>query len=104
MVVQGTMAEQHKTAKHACRSCCGCAGELDKQAWAEWDEGTSIEEQLMADLQQRGASASCKTQFVMALLVELVAGGHRTLVFSQSRVMLDILEVGGWGAACVQGG
>jgi hypothetical protein len=30
---------------------------------------------------------------VAALLDELVAGGHRTLVFSQSRVMLDILQV-----------
>lgn len=28
----------------------------------------------------------------MGLLPELVARGHRTLVFSQSRVMLDILQ------------
>lgn len=34
-----------------------------------------------------GFAASCKTVFVMALLRDLVAGGHRTLVFSQSRVM-----------------
>jgi hypothetical protein len=34
-----------------------------------------------------GFAASCKTVFVMALLKKLVAGGHRTLVFSQSRVM-----------------
>ena len=39
-----------------------------------------------------GAEASCKTTFVLALLENLVAGGHRTLVFSQSRVMLDILQ------------
>ena len=38
------------------------------------------------------AEASCKTVFVMALLTELIAGGHRVLVFSQSRVMLDILQ------------
>jgi hypothetical protein len=30
---------------------------------------------------------------VTDLLKGLVAGGHRTLVFSQSRVMLDILQV-----------
>lgn len=28
----------------------------------------------------------------MSLLSELVAKGHRTLIFSQSRVMLDILQ------------
>ena len=39
-----------------------------------------------------GAEASCKTVFVLALLDNLVAEGHRTLVFSQSRVMLDILQ------------
>ncbi len=38
-----------------------------------------------------GASASCKTRFVLALLDELVSGSHRVLVFSQSRLMLDIL-------------
>jgi len=36
--------------------------------------------------------ASCKTIFVLNLVKKLVADGHRTLVFSQSRVMLDILE------------
>jgi hypothetical protein len=41
-----------------------------------------------------GADASCKTAFVIALLDELVTKGHRVLVFSQSRVMLDILQVG----------
>ena len=30
----------------------------------------------------------------MTLLAELVAKGHRTLIFSQSRVMLDILQAG----------
>ena len=34
-----------------------------------------------------GFSASCKTVFVMGLLKQLVPEGHRTLVFSQSRVM-----------------
>ena len=39
-----------------------------------------------------GVDTSCKTAFVMSLLAELVAKGHRTLIFSQSRVMLDILQ------------
>lgn len=39
-----------------------------------------------------GVDTSCKTAFVMSLLAELVAKGHRTLIFSQSRVMLGILQ------------
>eukprot|EP00887_Chlorella_sp_A99_P003096 scaffold9.g3096.t1 len=39
-----------------------------------------------------GFEASCKTAFIMGLLPRLVADGHRTLIFSQSRVMLNILE------------
>ena len=39
-----------------------------------------------------GVDTSCKTAFIMGLLPELVAKGHRTLIFSQSRVMLDILQ------------
>ena len=56
---------------------------------------------------------------MLALLDQLAASGHRILIFSQSRVMLDILEVwdeaqgggrgegraegsrGGMGAGCV---
>eukprot|EP00891_Asterochloris_glomerata_P006698 jgi/Astpho2/6698/gw1.00101.139.1_t len=37
-------------------------------------------------------SSSCKTMFVIALLKELIEAGHRALIFSQSRVMLDILQ------------
>ena len=44
---------------------------------------------------------------MLALLRNLVAEGHRTLVFSQSRVMLDILEAGvraeGWRMCRVDG-
>ena len=39
-----------------------------------------------------GVDTSCKTAFIMSLLAELVAKGHRTLIFSQSRIMLDILQ------------
>ena len=45
----------------------------------------------MAHLCLQGANASCKTLFISSLITELVAKGHRTLIFSQSRVMLDIL-------------
>ena len=36
--------------------------------------------------------ASGKASFLMSLLTHLARAGHRTLVFSQSRVMLDVLE------------
>ena len=52
---------------------------------AEWKD-------LQHDRHDRLVSASCKTLFVMGLLHMLIASGHRTLVFSESKVMLDILE------------
>ncbi len=36
--------------------------------------------------------ASCKSAFVLAFVAAAAAGGHRTLVFSQSRAMLDGIE------------
>jgi SNF2 family DNA or RNA helicase len=60
---------------------CACAG------------GEDLEHKLLSDVAARGTESSCKSLFVAALLDELVAKGHRTLVFSQSRVMLDILQV-----------
>ena len=47
----------------------------------------------LQEIERKGVDASCKSLFVLALLDRLVAEGHRTLIFSQSRVMLDILEV-----------
>lgn len=41
-----------------------------------------------------GASASVKTEFVLELVAALVGGGHRVLLFSQSRLMLDVLGGG----------
>ncbi|KAI3429485.1 hypothetical protein D9Q98_005576 [Chlorella vulgaris] len=64
----------------------GGAEELD--LWTSAD----IEQRLLEEVHTTGFAASCKTVFVMALLKNLVAEGHRTLVFSQSRVMLNILE------------
>lgn len=52
-----------------------------------------IEASLLKELEQRGANASCKTAFVLAMLPVLFAEGHRTLIFSQSVVMLNILQV-----------
>ncbi|XP_024362916.1 SNF2 domain-containing protein ENL1 isoform X1 [Physcomitrium patens] len=36
--------------------------------------------------------ASCKIDFLMALLENLVTEGHRTLIFAQTRKMLDIIQ------------
>ncbi len=38
-----------------------------------------------------GAAASCKAQLIRRLIARLIAEGHRTLLFSQSRVMLDVI-------------
>eukprot|EP00250_Pteridium_aquilinum_P026585 c33244_g1_i1 orf=42-3104(+) len=38
------------------------------------------------------ATLSCKIAFIMVLLEKLVDEGHRTLVFAQTRKMLDIIE------------
>ena len=62
--------------KHFVQRCCG------RQA-------ADLSAMLMLSA---GVDTSCKTAFVMSLLAELVAKGHRTLIFSQSRVMLDILQ------------
>lgn len=57
--------------------------------------GSDIRSQLVSEMRHKEAQASCKTVFVLALLDSLAAAGHRTLVFSQSIVMLDILQVRG---------
>ncbi|GAB4822407.1 hypothetical protein N2152v2_009453 [Parachlorella kessleri] len=74
--------------------------------WWDWaKEGTSDE--LLDEVHTTGFEASCKTVFVMALLHNLVAEGHRTLIFSQSRVMLNILEAAiteeGWRFCRIDG-
>lgn len=68
--------------------------------FGDWAATSGIEGPLLAELQQRGADASCKTLFTLQLLDQLVAEGHRTLIFSQSRVMLDILQARG-GLHCL---
>ena len=59
------------------------------QALRKSDEWNGVLQEIETSSQLQ---ASCKTVFVLILLRKLVADGHRTLVFSQSRVMLDILE------------
>lgn len=61
----------------------------------EWQQldGAKLDELLQQLPQQRAAEVSCKSAFVLALLERLTAEGHRTLIFSQSKVMLNILEV-----------
>lgn len=68
---------------------------------------SGLEHKILDNLHKTGFEASCKTVFVLSLLRNLVANGHRTLVFSQSRVMLDILEAAvraeGWRLCRIDG-
>lgn len=68
---------------------------------------TDFTEELFRQLQSMDLQASCKTAFVLRLLTKLVSEGHRTLVFSQSKRMLDILEAGiltnGWKICRIDG-
>jgi SNF2 family DNA or RNA helicase len=59
------------------------------------------QKQLLAEMESKAADASCKSHFVLSLLDDLAAKGHRTLVFSQSRIMLDILQVCVCVSVCV---
>ncbi|GFR41048.1 hypothetical protein Agub_g1691 [Astrephomene gubernaculifera] len=69
--------------------------ESAEDAPIEWlGDGEALAGELARELERRGADASCKTAFVLALLEQLHAEGHRTLIFSQSKVMLSILEAG----------
>lgn len=47
---------------------------------------------VLKELHTSEVRASCKSIFVLNLLDVLIADDHRTLVFSQSKVMLNILE------------
>ncbi|KAG2499868.1 hypothetical protein HYH03_002159 [Edaphochlamys debaryana] len=72
---------------------------LDGALDAELEAGAlgdqrSLDRELLRELKEAGPDASCKTAFVLALLERLHGAGHRTLVFSQSKVMLSILEAG----------
>lgn len=81
----------------AAASRAAVAAELDDAGFSDefitWAEAEGLENRLLSDVHQKGTEASCKSLFVTALLESLVDEGHRTLVFSQSRVMLDIVQV-----------
>lgn len=70
-------------------------------------KGTTIDKNILSEMHSSGLEASCKTSFVLSLLRNHVSHGHRTLVFSQSRVMLNILEAGirseGWKFCRIDG-
>ncbi|KAG1675299.1 hypothetical protein FOA52_015973 [Chlamydomonas sp. UWO 241] len=59
-----------------------------------WLVGSGFEGTLVEEIERNGLAASCKSAFIVALLAQLQETGHCTLVFSQSRVMLDIIEAG----------
>ena len=55
---------------------------------AEW----KLSQESCGDKRGDVVAASCKTLFVLGLLDKLVSTNHRALVFSESKVMLSILE------------
>lgn len=89
----------HKGSKAAAAARAAVAASLNvfSDEFLSWAAagggGEDLEQKLLSDVAARGTESSCKSLFVAALLDELVAAGHRTLVFSQSRVMLDVLQV-----------
>ncbi len=60
----------------------------DLRESAEWKDAQAKKTGAQSEV----VSASCKTLFVMGLLDRLLRTRHRTLVFSESKVMLNILE------------
>jgi SNF2 family DNA or RNA helicase len=60
-------------------------------AWA--GDGTDIQAMLLKGLKGTGSEASCKFQFLEALLKELIQGGHKVLIFSKWKITLNLVEV-----------
>ncbi|WIA32835.1 hypothetical protein OEZ86_006013 [Tetradesmus obliquus] len=95
----------------AARSRAAVAASLDDAGFSEefmtWAAADGLQDRLLEGIRTKGPEASCKALFVADLLKGLVAGGHRTLVFSQSRVMLDILQAAvvarGWSFCRIDG-
>ncbi|CAN0877890.1 Protein CHROMATIN REMODELING 24 [Linum grandiflorum] len=44
------------------------------------------------EFQEKHDNISCKIYFIMSLLDDLIAKGHRVLIFSQTRKMLDLIQ------------
>lgn len=93
----GSESDEGGSTAAAARGRAAVAASLDAAGFSEefldWAAAEGLEERLLDGIGQKGPEASCKALFVGDLLKCLVAAGHRTLVFSQSRVMLDILQV-----------
>ncbi|KDD74668.1 SNF2 family domain-containing protein, partial [Helicosporidium sp. ATCC 50920] len=102
-VIAGARAASKK-GQSGCDSDASDAESLDEEEEEEETGGEEISrpfgdssardpsaDPLLQSLLSTSLEASCKTLFVMRLLTLLVRGGHRTAVFSHSRVMLDIL-------------
>jgi SNF2 family DNA or RNA helicase len=118
---EGVAAGAAAAARRAGREGCGFgsgggAADVDADADAAAVAAAAAAEPeaaaLLAALRAPGAAAdaatSCKTAAALALLARLVAEGHRTLVFSPSTRVLDVLEAAaaaaGWAPARVDGG
>lgn len=99
-------ADQARQSSGIADASWGPGDALPAGVWAAW-AGSGSDPDVLNEMHNTGLEASCKTAFVLALLRNLVAEGHRTLVFSQSRVMLDILETGvraeGWRLCRIDG-
>ncbi|CAK9874771.1 unnamed protein product [Sphagnum jensenii] len=69
----------------------GMEGILDSADVATAEDLTKSLAGMIQDDDSLGAP-SCKIVFLMALLENLIDEGHRTLIFSQTRKMLDIIQ------------
>jgi len=72
--------DSNSSSQRASSSRAAVAASLDAAGFSEdflnWAAaGEGLEGRLLADLGQKGADASCKTVFVLALLQQLVAAG-----------------------------
>ncbi|GAX75462.1 hypothetical protein CEUSTIGMA_g2905.t1 [Chlamydomonas eustigma] len=84
--------ERAAVAGHAAPPPSSTAEKWEDEEWMKLAQASVVEDKLLKEIERKGPEASCKCLFVLTLLDQLTAAGHRTLIFSQSRVMLDILE------------
>eukprot|EP00898_Chlorokybus_atmophyticus_P003685 jgi/Chlat1/4317/Chrsp29S04475 len=68
------------------------AEDIAEGAEGEWEDAAEVVAEANSADVDAGTDSSCKTAFVALLLEELRRQGHRTLLFSQSRKMLDIVQ------------
>ena len=80
-----TMEETEEQTVEQKKSCAGEAAAAAALAVRECGFDAKV-------LESGDESVSSKLRFLMSMLDRFQAGGHRTLVFSQSQAMLDIIE------------